>query len=147
MAQLRENLLWANLKLSKINTKYYYQKNPFAQIQDTKLKTEENLSSDLNIGLDLGKSLAKAVTIKEVMDIVMYQVGRFFQPLHWSILLKDPKTADMIFSVVVGTNRKKLQGLRLPRGEGIAGYIMQTGESLIIEDFQMTIASVPKLIN
>ncbi len=134
MAQLRENLLWANLKLSKINTKYYYQKNPFAQIQDTELKTKENLSSDLKIGLDLGKSLAKAATIKEVMDIVMYQVGRFFQPLHWSILLKDSKTEEMIFSVVIGTNREKLKGVRLPKGEGIAGYIMQTGEPLIIED-------------
>ncbi|MCP4718711.1 MAG: diguanylate cyclase, partial [Desulfobacteraceae bacterium] len=64
----------------------------------------------------------------------MYQVGRIFQPLHWSILLKDPKTEDMVFSVVVGANKKKLQGAKLPKGEGIAGHIMDTGESLIIKD-------------
>lgn len=131
-SQLRKNLLWVNLKLSKINTKYYYQEDPLTHIQDGARTRESSLSSD--IGLELGKLLAKAKSIKEILNIVMYQVGSVFQPLHWSILLKDPKTGDMIFSVVVGTNKKKLQGVRLPKGEGVAGHIMKTGESLIIED-------------
>ncbi|MCP4718375.1 MAG: HDOD domain-containing protein, partial [Desulfobacteraceae bacterium] len=91
--QLKENLLWANLKLSKANTRYYYQEDPFKQTQEAAPKRDT---------LEIGKPLAKAKTIKEVLDIVMYQVGRIFQPLHWSILLKDPKTEDMVFSVVVG---------------------------------------------
>ena len=123
--QLKENLLWANLKLSKANTRYYYQEDPFKQNQEAAPKRDT---------LEIGKPLAKAKTIKEVLDIVMYQVGRIFQPLHWSILLKDPKTEDMVFSVVVGANKKKLQGAKLPKGEGIAGHIMDTGESLIIKD-------------
>lgn len=126
--QLRENLLWANLKLSKANTKYYYQEDPLGPYQD-KVPTTES-----NIDFDFGKPLAKAKSVKEVLDIVMYQVGRIFQPLHWSILLKDPKTSDMIFSVVVGSNKEKLQGAKLNKGEGIAGHIMKTGESLIVED-------------
>ncbi|MBU2627776.1 MAG: HDOD domain-containing protein [Proteobacteria bacterium] len=132
VSQLRENLLWANLKLSKANTKYYYQEDPLTQFKDTTQVKDSSISSDL--ALELGKPLAKAKSIKEVLDIVMYQVGRIFQPLHWSILLKDPKTSNMVFSVVVGTNKKKLQGVKLPKGEGIAGHIMETGESLIIED-------------
>ena len=127
-SQLRENLLWANLKLSKINTRYYYKKDPFTQIQDAPSIKNKSMHSDIGI------ELAKAKSIKEVLDIVMYQVGRIFQPLHWSILLKDPKTGDMVFSVVVGTNKKKLEGVKLPKGEGVAGHIMKTGESLIIED-------------
>jgi diguanylate cyclase (GGDEF)-like protein/putative nucleotidyltransferase with HDIG domain len=132
MSQLRENLLWANLKLSKINTKYYYQEGPVTQIQDVTSTTGESIPFD--IGIELGKPLSKAKNIKEVLDIVMYQVGCIFQPLHWSILLKEPKTGDMVFSVVVGTNKAKLQGVKLPKGEGIAGHIMATGESVIVED-------------
>jgi diguanylate cyclase (GGDEF)-like protein len=64
----------------------------------------------------------------------MYQVGRIFEPLHWSILLKDPKTEEMVFSLVVGANKKKLKGVKLRKGEGVAGHIMETGESLIIKD-------------
>lgn len=123
--QLKENLLWANLKLSKANTRYYYQEDPFKQIQ----KTASQMDT-----LEIGKPLAKAKTIKEVLDIVMYQVGRIFEPLHWSILLKDPKTEEMVFSLVVGANKKRLRGVKLPKGEGIAGHIMDTGKSLIIKD-------------
>lgn len=124
-SQLKENLLWANLKLSKANTRYYYQEDPFKQIQKT-ASTRDTM--------EIGKPLAKAKTIKEVLDIVMYQVGRIFEPLHWSILLKDPKTEEMVFSLVVGANKKRLQGVKLPKGEGIAGHIMNTCESLIIKD-------------
>ncbi len=124
-SQLKENLLWANLKLSKANTRYYYQEDPFNQIQKT---------SSTRDTLEIGKPLAKAKTIKEVLDIVMYQVGRIFEPLHWSILLKDPKTEEMVFSLVVGANKKRLQGVKLPKGEGIAGHIMETCESLMIKD-------------
>jgi diguanylate cyclase (GGDEF)-like protein/putative nucleotidyltransferase with HDIG domain len=123
--QLKENLLWANLKLSKANTRYYYQEDPFKQIQAT-TSTRDTM--------EIGKPLARAKTIKEVLDIVMYQVGRIFEPLHWSILLKDPKTEEMVFSLVVGANKKKLKGVKLRKGEGVAGHIMETGESLIIKD-------------
>ncbi len=83
--------------------------------------------------IELGKPLAKAKTIKETLDIVMYQIGRIFQPVHWSLLLKEHHTGDMIFSIVVGSNKEKLQGMRLPKGEGIAGHIMRTRESVIVK--------------
>lgn len=130
--QLKENLLWANIKLSRANTKYYYQGDPTSQTQDTALSQDNLFPSD--IGFEMGKALSKAKTVKEVLGIVMYQVGCIFQPCHWSILLKDTKTGDMIFSVVVGTNSKLLQGVRLPKGEGIAGYVMETGTPLVVDD-------------
>ncbi|NDY72654.1 diguanylate cyclase [Desulfobacter hydrogenophilus] len=130
--QLKENLLWANIKLSRANTKYYYQGDPTSRIQDTHLSHGDILPPD--IGFEMGKSLSKAKTVKEVLDIVLYQVGCVFQPCHWSILLKDPKTGDMVFSVVIGTNSKRLQGVRLPKGEGIAGYVMKTGKPLVVDD-------------
>nr|NJM00965.1 HDOD domain-containing protein [Desulfobacula sp.] len=131
--QLRENLLWTNLKLSKANTRYYYQEDPLARVRED-TPAASRISSDME--LEFGKPLARAKSIKEVLDIVMYQVGLVFEPLHWSILLKDPKTEDMVFSVVVGTGRDKLTGTRLPKGEGIAGAIMESGDSLIIEDVE-----------
>lgn len=127
--QLRENILEANLKLSRANTRYYYQEDPLVRLERP---AHEDASSDME--LEFGKSLARAKNIKEVLDIVMYQIGRIFQPQNWSILLKDQKTGDLIFNVVVGINKDKLQGAKLPKGEGIAGFILETGESLVIED-------------
>ena len=131
--QLKENLLWTNLKLSKANTRYYYQEDPLVRIREEASAISRQPSE---IELEFGKPLARAKTLKEVLDIVMYQVGLVFEPRHWSILLKDPKTEDMVFSVVVGTSRDKLQGTRLPKGEGIAGAVMEKGEPLIVEDVE-----------
>jgi diguanylate cyclase (GGDEF)-like protein len=114
------------MKLSKLNTRYYYEETPLTEGRDSK---EDNYLES-----EFGKPLARAKSVKEVLDIVMYQIGRIFEPRNWSILLKDPKTANLVFSVVVGENKKKLQGAKLTKGEGIAGYIMETGESLIVED-------------
>ena len=126
--QLKENLLWANLRLSRLNTRYYYEETPLPEAGDTDRDRARYLESEF------GKPLARAKSVKEVLDIVMYQIGRIFNPRNWSILLKDPKADNLVFSVVVGENKKKLQGAKLPKGEGIAGYIMETGESLIVED-------------
>ncbi|MBF0203079.1 MAG: sensor domain-containing diguanylate cyclase [Desulfamplus sp.] len=86
--------------------------------------------------LEIGKPLAKAKTIKETLQVLMYQVGTIFQPMNWSLLLKDPQSGDMIFTVVVGSSKEKLQGVRIPKGEGIAGHILSTGESLIVENVE-----------
>ena len=86
--------------------------------------------------IELGKPLAKAKTVKETLSIVMYQVGNIFQPVNWSLLLKDPKRNEMVFSVVVGSQKKQLQGMRIPMGQGIVGHIMETGESLIVKDVE-----------
>jgi len=132
VSQLRENLLRANLKLSNANTRYYYGKDPLTDLQDTGRTMEDNSFSSLE--LEFAKLLVKAKSIKDVLKSIMYQIGRVFQPLHWSILLKEPKTGDLVFSVVVGTNKEKLQGKKIPKGEGIAGHIMATGQSLIIKN-------------
>jgi diguanylate cyclase (GGDEF)-like protein len=84
--------------------------------------------------IELGKPLAKARTVKETLNIVMYQVGKIFEPVNWSLLLKDSKRNEMIFSVVVGEQKKQLQGMRLPMERGIVGRIMETGRSIIVED-------------
>ncbi|MCF8045650.1 MAG: diguanylate cyclase [Desulfarculaceae bacterium] len=89
---------------------------------------------DTSFLIELGKPLSKAKTIKETLDTLMYQVGRIFQPENWSLLLKDPKTGDMTFTIVVGNKKEELEGKKLAKGEGIAGRIVSTGESVIIAD-------------
>jgi two-component system, cell cycle response regulator len=128
--QLQKNLLLANLALSKANTRYFFQMDllPRGKTPD------EESSRNREMELEFGKPLARARSVKEVFDIVMYQIGRIFEPLQWSILLKNPKSGDLVFSVVVGEHRRKLQGVKLAQGEGIAGHIMETGQPLVVED-------------
>ena len=83
---------------------------------------------------ELGKPLAKAKSVQETLNAVMYLIGHIFEPVHWSIILKDPKTGDMVFTKVVGSHKKFLEGKRLSRGEGIAGHILASGTPLIVDN-------------
>ncbi|MFH1138448.1 MAG: sensor domain-containing diguanylate cyclase [Pseudomonadota bacterium] len=87
----------------------------------------------LSFFVEMGKSIMKAKTIEETLQEIVQRIGEIFSPLNWSILLKCPQTGDLTFTVVVGQNADKLKGLRLPRNEGVAGWIAETGQPVIVE--------------
>jgi len=83
---------------------------------------------------EVGKAISSATTVSQTLKAVMDQIGVIFAPSYWSLLLRNPKTGDLKFSVVVGSGVENLKGQIIPRGKGIAGWIAEHGESLIIED-------------
>jgi putative methionine-R-sulfoxide reductase with GAF domain len=57
-----------------------------------------------------------------------------------SLLLVDPETGELFFEVALGDKGSALKQIRLAKGQGIAGWVAETGESLIIHD----VASDPR---
>lgn len=88
----------------------------------------------LSFFVEVGKAITRAKTIDETIDEVMNQIGQIFSPLNWTLFLKDSETGGLVFTRVVGRSAPKLQGVRLKKGEGIAGWIAESGQSVIIED-------------
>lgn len=88
----------------------------------------------LSFFTEIGKAITSARTVQEVLRRVMEHVGTIFAPLYWSVLLRNKKTGELTFKLVVGENVESLKGLRLDRGEGVAGWIAESGESLILAD-------------
>lgn len=101
-------------------------------IADNRNGTEDLVR--LSFFVEIAKSIARARTIDETLHEIMHHIGEIFAPLNWSILLKNPRTGNLTFVLVVGQNSAKLRGLQLPKGEGIAGWIAETGQPLIVED-------------
>ncbi len=64
----------------------------------------------------------------------MDKIGAIFAPLNWSLLLKDKRTGQLYFKIVVGASADKLRGKHVPKGKGIANWIAESGQSVIIED-------------
>jgi two-component system cell cycle response regulator len=85
---------------------------------------------------ELGKEISSCKTVHETMNAVMNHVGIIFAPSYWSLLLRNPKTGDLKFEVVVGSGVENMKGMTLPCGQGIAGWIAENGEALIIEDVE-----------
>jgi diguanylate cyclase (GGDEF)-like protein len=88
----------------------------------------------LSFFADVGKSIAEATTIEQTLGAVMEQIGAIFAPLNWSLLLRDAKTGDLRFTLVIGSGSEALRDQVIPRGRGVAGWIAENGQAVIIDD-------------
>ena len=101
-------------------------------------KKEGNKAIDdlvrLSFFADIGKAITSASSLRETFDVVMKQIGEIFAPLNWSLLLRDCKTGELRFIIVTGSGVESLKGMTISKGKGIAGWIAESGQALIIED-------------
>lgn len=90
------------------------------------LNTLMELSSLISSTLDTGEIRKR--TIEAAMRLLSAEAG--------SLMLVDQETGELFFEVALGEGGEKLKEVRLKRGEGIAGWVAEKGESLIIQDVQ-----------
>jgi len=84
--------------------------------------------------MEIARTLASPRDISEILEQIMLQVSRLLNPKAWSLLLRDDETGDLEFAVAVSEVADKLKGVRVPRGQGVAGWVAENGEALIIPD-------------
>jgi GAF domain-containing protein len=53
-----------------------------------------------------------------------------------SIFLLDPETDELVFEAVSGEGEGDLVGMRIPSSTGIAGWVLVTGQPIVIDDLQ-----------
>lgn len=87
--------------------------------------------------LEIGKLLTSTLNLHDILKLIMTRLSELVEAQNWSLFLKDPVTDELTFEIVVGLDdTTPLKNLRLQPGQGVAGYIAQTGEPLFIEDVQ-----------
>lgn len=84
----------------------------------------------------IAKSITSSLETSKIIEAVMEQIEVFFKPQNWSLLRYDPTTQELYFVIAKGMDPKIMKTLRLKVGEGIAGYVAQTGKSIVIDDIQ-----------
>lgn len=72
--------------------------------------------------------------LKQLLKLVMELAARTLRAEASSILLKDPATGDLLFDVATGQAADKMKTIRVPRGQGIAGHVAESGQSLLVPD-------------
>jgi len=94
----------------------------------------ERLKLEHDIYSDLARSLTSSLNLSEILENIMTKVGELLKPRNWSLLLVDAERSHLCFEIAVGEGAEVLKGCRLNMGEGIAGWVAQSGESVLIED-------------
>ncbi len=88
------------------------------------LKTLMELSSLINSTLDTMEIRKR--TIEAAVRLLSAEAG--------SLMLVDRETGELFFEVALGEMGEKLKQIRLKKGEGIAGWVAERGEAIIIHD-------------
>ncbi|MCC6848869.1 MAG: sensor domain-containing diguanylate cyclase [Deltaproteobacteria bacterium] len=78
----------------------------------------------------LNSSLDLDVVLRELLD----GLDRLLRPTHWSLLLRDDATGELVFTLVRGDAHPQLLARRLAPEEGIAGWVASHDEALLIPD-------------
>ena len=95
----------------------------------------------------IGKTLTSTLDIKEVLSIIMQKISELLKPSNWSLLLLDEEKHELFFEIAVGENSDKLKNMRLTIGEGIAGWVAMTGESVLLTDVAKDPRFAPRFDN
>ncbi len=91
----------------------------------------ENLKECFRVSGLINSSLQ----LDQVLENIMTTSRSILKADACSLMLVDEKTEELVFEVAQGPVADKLKGgLRIIRGQGIAGHVYETGEPLLIEN-------------
>jgi diguanylate cyclase (GGDEF)-like protein len=95
---------------------------------------ESRQMDHLRVFHDVARALTSSLELEEILGAIMSKMAQFFGPERWSLLMVDEVTGDLHYAIAVGENAESLKGLRVPLGEGVAGWVASTGNPLIVPD-------------
>jgi GAF domain-containing protein len=84
---------------------------------------------------DVGPVLAPAGP-DDLVTAVAATAMRMFGARACSVALLTDDDSELVFTTVVGAGSDAVQGLRLPSGQGIAGWVAMSGQPLVVSDLQ-----------
>jgi diguanylate cyclase (GGDEF)-like protein len=95
---------------------------------------ESRQMDHLRVFHDVARALTASLELEEILGAIMDKMAQFFGPERWSMLMVDDASDELYYAIAVGENTESLKGLRVPMGEGVAGWVASTGNPLVVPD-------------
>jgi signal transduction histidine kinase len=84
----------------------------------------------------VNQELVSEMDLDQLLKRILHSAIEAVQGEAGALLLQDPSGQELIFSVVEGGGGEALQGQRMDRDQGLAGWVVSRNEPLIITDVQ-----------
>ena len=88
---------------------------------------------DLRAAVAAG-ALAAREAHRPLLQSIVEVARAIFGARAASIMLLDAQTDELVFEAVTGEGEDILVGRRIPSGTGIAGWVAESGQALVVED-------------
>ena len=84
--------------------------------------------------VQVATKLNSTLNLDELLQLIMTSAADLLAAETSSLLLVDEKTSELVFEVVAGGPAQELAGMRVPSGQGIAGWALERREPVVVDD-------------
>jgi diguanylate cyclase (GGDEF)-like protein len=88
----------------------------------------------LAILTDIVKTANSILEPRKVIELIMARIQELIPSEAWSMLMVDEEKQELVFELALGAKGKEVSSFRIKLGEGIAGWVAQTGRPAIVND-------------
>jgi diguanylate cyclase (GGDEF)-like protein len=90
--------------------------------------------TEVNVFHELGKALTSSLQLDQVLRTIMEKINEVLRPDTWSLLLMDVEKRELYFQIATGSGAEALKDLRIKVGQGLAGWVAESGEAVVVAD-------------
>jgi len=103
--------------------------------QEKMVEAYKSLKSEkVAAAVEIGSIVNSTLNLAEVLGLVMRYVNRVTNSMASSLMLLDERTGELVLSVPTGPKAAKLTDMRIPASEGIAGWVVEHGQPVLVPD-------------
>jgi diguanylate cyclase (GGDEF)-like protein len=88
----------------------------------------------LAILTDIVKTANSILEPRKVIELIMAKIQQLIPSEAWSMLMVDEEKQELTFELALGEKGRDVSSFRVKMGEGIAGWVAQTGKPTIVND-------------
>lgn len=89
---------------------------------------------DLLVFHRLARSLTSSFDLDTILRTILEHMERIISAELWALLMLDERSQDLYYALAAGGEEAALRDLRVKIGEGVAGWVAQHGETLIVPE-------------
>ena len=82
----------------------------------------------------VGRAVTSSLDLEQILATVMEETVLMLGTEAGSLLLLDEASNELVFEAAVGPRSEKIKSLRVPLGQGIAGWVVREGQRLLVPD-------------
>lgn len=90
--------------------------------------------ADLLVFHQLARSLTSSFDLDTILRTILEHMERLVEAELWTLLMLDEATQELYYAIAAGEEQEALKGLRVKVGEGLAGWVLQHGETVIVPE-------------
>ena len=90
--------------------------------------------ADLLVFHQLARSLTASFDLDTILRTILDHMERMVDAELWTLLMLDESSQELYYAIAAGDAQEALKGLRVKVGEGLAGWVLQHGESVIVPE-------------